>query len=267
MVINIIIVIGIVYMCFLRKVFSEWVYMWFIFLKKGFVFWQNYFCFFCFINSLVVSIGVNVNVVKEEMMIEFVIMKLNLWNRCLLVFFINMMGRNIVIKVIVVEIIVKKIFFVFFIFVLNGCIFCFMWIQIFFVIMMVLFIIKFMDNIIVSMVSILMEKFVMYIIKKVLINEIGIMMQGISVMCQLCKNRKMMMIISMNVLYIVFFILLMEVWINLVLLKLQLYFILLGKFFFICFICWYMVLVILIWLVLGCGMIMIFIIGILFIFM
>lgn len=108
-------------------------------------------------------------------MIEFVIMKSNLWNRCLSAFLTNMTGRNIVIKATAAETIVKKTLPVFLTFVLNGCTFCLTWTQTPLATMTVLLIIKFMDNIIVSTASIPTEKFVTHTIKKVLTNEIGTM--------------------------------------------------------------------------------------------
>lgn len=92
----------------------------------------------------------------------------------------------------------------------------------------------------------------------------GMIMIGIMVVCQLCRNKKIIMIISLNVIQMVCFILLMELWINCVLLKLIFSWILVGRFFLICFRCLQKVLVILILLALGCGMMVLFIIGMLF---
>lgn len=149
--------------------------------------WEiKFFCFFgfCFLRICFDNDGVNVKVIKVENIIDIVRVRVNLLNICFVFLLENFIGRNIVIKIMVVVMIVNIIFFIFNIVVFIG-VFFFCWIYwiIFFKIIIVLLIIKFVESVRVNRVRVLMENFIKNIILKVLIREMGIVIVGIIVVC------------------------------------------------------------------------------------
>lgn len=145
-------------------------------------------------------------IVIERVMVNFC-------NNCSGRLFINSSGRNIVISDRFMEMIVNLIFCVFCNVVCKGFIFVFRWWVIFFSIIMVLLMINLV--VIVSVISdrLLRLKLYRYMVVKVLMSEMGMVMVGISVVCLECRNKNIIMIISVIEIVSVFLIFCSDVWI------------------------------------------------------
>lgn len=162
-------------------------------------------CFLlCFFNMWFDIIGESVNVVIFEMNIVFVRVKVNFLKSEFVIFFINVIGEYIVLRVMVIEIIGIVILCVLIIVVLNDDLFFFMWCFMFLSMMIVLFIIKLIVRINVNKVNRLIEKLNICRKNNILISEIGIVIIGIIIVCNDFKNR----IIIINMIIVVLIIVL-----------------------------------------------------------
>lgn len=123
----------------------------------------------------------------------------------------NVIGMNIVDSISVMLIMVFEILFmVFCVVFLGGRFLCVMMCLMFLMIMMVLLIRMLMVSIMVNMVSMLIEKFVSSMMVSVFDSVIGMISVGIIVYWKFCRNRNIMIKISIMVLIRVWIIFLMD---------------------------------------------------------